>query len=519
MICPKCGSSITENKCRHCNSNRKHRSVWLKLIALIAVAASLFLLVHHLLVDNDLSTPVKGQLSAIRDDQLTEAYYGYTSEDFQKTVSLEAFREFVKNYPGLLKNRSMTIDVEQEENGFGLVKGDIKTNDSLIPVEYRLVKEKDEWKILSLQLLPNLIAQATTARPQADTREIEELLVPVNLQLKALQQKEYDKSYQGLMTKDFEKNTPFELYRRFIDSYPILSDYKSLNIREKKLEAAQGTVVVLLENEKGTVLPVEYRLAKEGGQWKIWSMRLVLPETDESSENAKVLSGIIRAQIDAIEKGNFAEAYKTYTSKDFQSVTSEEQFENLAKNFEVFQNKNVSDVQVNQVTNAGNVIILGGFLSSKDEGKYPFEYNFVNEDGQWKIMYMTISTPDLVNRAASIAKPKIGTMTFANMEIGDGIDSNGKIINPKDVLSVKDQDIYGNLQLRDGIKGNKVEVIVKHLDSGSNVPPVSAVVEEDGDSSLLFTFSPPAQGWPKGSYEIQVSSQDSAVKGYKFKIE
>ena len=100
--------------------------------------------------------------------------------------------------------------------------------------------------------------------------------------------------------------------------------------------------------------------------------------------------------------------------------------------------------------------------------------------------------------------------------------SNGSITDASDVLSVKEGDIHASLFVKDAFKGNKVEVLLKHLESASSVPPVTVVVQKDGDSTLSFTFSPPAmaQGWPKGNYELHVSSADaSEPQIYKFKVE
>lgn len=526
MLCPNCGSSITGlgNKCTRCGkhiegqSSNKKRSIWPALLILSAAGLVLFFGLNHMR-EEDSSKTVKDQLKAIREDHLTDAYYGYTSQEFQKAVSLEAFRDFVKNYPALLKNKSLTVDTVKEDNGFKNIKGDLYYDDhSKVGVEYHLIKENNDWKIVNLQF-HNLIADtATVDAPKADSRELEELVIPVNLQLKALQQKDYEKSYQGLMTKDFEKNTPFDVYKRFIESYPILTEYKTFAIQEKNIEQDQGKILVVLKGDKDANLPVEYHLIRDGDQWKIWSMRLVLPETDESNENAKILKGVIQAQIESIEKGRFSDAYKLYTSKDFQTATSEEQFLNMAKNFAAFQDKNIVDVSVDQVTNSGKVIILNGFLLTKDDRKYPFEYDFVNEEGQWKIVYMTITNPI---QTATVAKPAAdrSKMTFAQMDIGTAVDLNAKITNPSTVLNIKDGEIYANLHVHDALKGDKVEVILNHLDSNSKVPPVSTAVSQDGDSVLSFVFSPPGQGWPKGSYQIDVSSASTASKSYNFKIE
>lgn len=527
MLCPNCGSSITGlgNKCTRCGkhvegSPVKRKSIWPTLLVLSAAAGlALFFGLNHIR-EEDPSKVVSDQLKAIREDHLTEAYYGYTSKEFQKAVSLEAFREFIKNYPALLNNKSLTVDTVKEDNGYKNLKGDLYYDDhSKVGIEYHLTKENNEWKIINLQF-HNLIADtATVTAPKADTRELEELVIPVNLQLKALQQKDYEKSYQGLMTKDFEKNTPFDVYKRFIESYPLLTNYKAFTIQEKGLEQDRGKILVILKGENDATLPLEYHLIRDGDQWKIWSMRLVLPETDESNENAKILKGVIQAQIDAIGKGNVSDAYKLYTSNDFKAATTEEQFSNMAKNFAAFQDKNVTEINVNQVTNSGNVVVLNGFLLTKDDKQYPFEYDFVNENGEWRIVYMTITSPS--NKAADVAKPiaESSQMTFAQMDIGTAVDLNAQITHPSTILTVKDGEIYANLHVHDAAKGTKVEVILKHVDSNSSVPPVSTAVAQDGDSVLSFVFSPPGQGWPKGNYQIDVSSPAAASKIYNFKVE
>lgn len=94
------------------------------------------------------------QLAALRAGDYAKAY-SYTSKDFQNSTSLEKFQEFVNAYPSLKNNESSFFSTRKMENDVGTLEGTLKAKDGgVTPVVYKLVKENDAWKILSIRVNP-----------------------------------------------------------------------------------------------------------------------------------------------------------------------------------------------------------------------------------------------------------------------------------------------------------------------------------------------------------------------------
>lgn len=94
------------------------------------------------------------QLKALRDGDTIKAY-SYTSKDFRDATSLEDFQKFVDSYPSLKNNQEASFSDRETSNDVGTLKGTLKSSDGgSTPIEYKLVKENGEWKILSIRLNP-----------------------------------------------------------------------------------------------------------------------------------------------------------------------------------------------------------------------------------------------------------------------------------------------------------------------------------------------------------------------------
>jgi hypothetical protein len=95
---------------------------------------------------------VEKQLQLLRQGDIKGAY-ALTSKDFQKATSLEQFTAFVKQYPSLSQNQGHTFSTRTIENNIGTVKGSLTAKDGAVtPVEFQLVKEQGEWRILFIRV-------------------------------------------------------------------------------------------------------------------------------------------------------------------------------------------------------------------------------------------------------------------------------------------------------------------------------------------------------------------------------
>ena len=129
--------------------------LWFKIVIGFAVIA-LIAVTWGILFTERLVEIVDDQLASLRHEDITTAYYGYTSKGFQETYSLEQFREFLNAHPGLLKNEFSHFGKRGLVKHVGILTGTVTcANHAVIPMEYQLIKEDGAWKISSMRSLDN----------------------------------------------------------------------------------------------------------------------------------------------------------------------------------------------------------------------------------------------------------------------------------------------------------------------------------------------------------------------------
>jgi hypothetical protein len=95
------------------------------------------------------------------------------------------------------------------------------------------------------------------------------------------------------------------------------------------------------------------------------------------------LTGIVHKQLNALHHDDIAKAY-SYTSKDFQSVTTIEDFQTFVEQFPSLKDNKSATFTEREIKN--NVGVLKGTLTSKDGIENAVEYQLIKEDGKWRIL-------------------------------------------------------------------------------------------------------------------------------------
>lgn len=166
MYCSKCGAHLEDDDeyCSACgcktvsttseNAVLPHRRLafWLKGIGiLVSVIALVWFLSLYFV--QDVYGSIEGQLDALRENKITEAYYAYTTQSFQEATSLEAFRKFVQSFPAFYHNQSVTLEHLSMQDTNGIVQGVLHSADGhALPIEYKLLKEDGKWKIQLIEV-------------------------------------------------------------------------------------------------------------------------------------------------------------------------------------------------------------------------------------------------------------------------------------------------------------------------------------------------------------------------------
>lgn len=271
-FCPGCGKKVTEEE-RLENASPRQSTLWLKLLLglLLLGVASIVLVI---LLSGDLTDTVSDQLQTIKEGKLTEAYYNYTSKAFQEATSLSNFREFMNVYPVFSHHRSVRFIDRNTDNDSGFLHAMILTEKGMeIPVQYRLVKEQDKWKIDSIKLED--MGAANSSKIKEDQTLLKPLEATIKEQMKQIRLKNLKKAYEEYTSIEFQKTTTFNEFEEFIQDNPSFSENQSVELDDLSFNNNVATLAGILKTADGKVYPVEYDLVDEKGVWKIFHVQVL----------------------------------------------------------------------------------------------------------------------------------------------------------------------------------------------------------------------------------------------------
>ena len=131
--------------------SKKKMKLWKKILIGIAV----FILLVIILAFSATSGIVKAaekQLNLLKSGDMKGAY-ALTSQEFQRSVSYDAFLAYVNKYEVLKNNKDHKFTSRETQGDTGTIQGTLTATDGTVaPVEYKFLKEGGEWKILSVDL-------------------------------------------------------------------------------------------------------------------------------------------------------------------------------------------------------------------------------------------------------------------------------------------------------------------------------------------------------------------------------
>ncbi len=204
-----------------------------------------------------LMDPVEAHLDALRSGDIESAYL-QTSQSFRANTPLPAFKKFVAAYPILNKNSAFSMEERGFEGNEGKVTGHLLIDgEKFSRIEFLMSKGDDDWKIQGIQITSVLVA-------------------PVSDHLAALRNKDIESAYQ-LTSKEFRANTSLPAFQKFVASYPILTQHTSFSSDQFVQKESEGGITgyLLVNNQKAAW--IEFIMAKESGDWKIYRMQLKKP--------------------------------------------------------------------------------------------------------------------------------------------------------------------------------------------------------------------------------------------------
>jgi len=339
-----------------------------------------------LTLTQDLLTPIDAQLKILKNRDISSAYYGFASQEFQKNTPIKKFQLFVKNYPIFFNYDHIEYQKRSIENNIGNVQLVLTEDDESYPIDYQLIKEDGKWKIWSLKLgLDEQLA------PGEELQDPQLLNNPVEVQLQSLSNEDVDTAYYATSSA-FQDETPLPAFTKFVQNFPILTDHKTVEFKEGIIEEGVGTLQVIFR-KPNTLTEVEYTLRVEDGEWKILGLEILdhieEPSKKEVSQlNTQPLLDIVHSHLNAIKEGNNVEAYNRYTADEFKDSVSFSDFEDfLLENPQFARHLKAQFKKVRFNQNTGT---LKGTIISWGNEAFIVEYDLVEDDNGWKISHVDV---------------------------------------------------------------------------------------------------------------------------------
>lgn len=109
--------------------------------------------------------------------------------------------------------------------------------------------------------------------------------------------------------------------------------------------------------------------------------------------NSKQLLEIIDSQLKALRGKEIDKAYQENTSMEFRKKTSLDDFKKLVERFKPFSQNKLFQFQ--SFYTEDDIATFGGELHSIEGESIPVEYDFIQEDGKWKILGIQIYQNEL----------------------------------------------------------------------------------------------------------------------------
>lgn len=306
--CSYCGCEVpVGSDTRSPNAKSKSR-VWIRLLIVCVVAVVAFSLGMEFLT-TDPALTIEEQLVSLRAGHYTEAYYNYTSKSFQDSVTLDNFRKFILNDPAFATLQSVKILNKNVDANLGSVVAVLSTGKgSEVPIHYRLIKEGNRWKILSIRFedptrgSPGVSAEAmnvfrsdiaegdvsrhaTKASAAVAPFDPSPLYEVIQNQVDEAASGNIEKAYTDYTSADFRKTTSLALFSKFVSGHSGFVDNKGIEFGKLEVENNVVTVSGTLTDKRGHVYPFNYSLIGENGGWKILHIEVLGEKTKSKADN------------------------------------------------------------------------------------------------------------------------------------------------------------------------------------------------------------------------------------------
>jgi TolA-binding protein len=320
-------------------------------------------------------------------------------------------------------------------------------------------------------------------------------------QIEYLRQGNIEKAYNVYTSKDFKAATSLDQFKEFVQAYPILQNNHSALFPQRAIKDHITTLRGKIMASDHISSPIEYRLIKEDGKWKILSVRLLKVQSQNSAKKREMIQ-LIKNQLSDIQKLKIDQAYENYSSDEFKRATSLEDFEKFIKKYPILVDRHLTSFHNSIIQDqTGRLSVV---LRSDQYVAY-IKYYFILENNNWKISSMRILSPSELSESSQ-GNPTTSSqpMEISAITLSSKADDQGLILESSNDFDSDLGDLFVNISIQNAIKDALLDITLKQVDSGSSISS-KVKLEEDGDTLLTTIFSPPAGGWLPGHYQIIVN--------------
>lgn len=123
----------------------------------------------------------------------------------------------------------------------------------------------------------------------------------------------------------------------------------------------------------------------------------------EQPNQSEQIKAVILEQLDAIRNQDLSKAYYAYSAVDFQQTVPLDTFKIFMKQNLAFFRSRTFEIQ--NITFTGILVSVKGVLIDSNQRQTLVEYNFIQENGNWKIRKIILSAPTETSGVPPPAKP------------------------------------------------------------------------------------------------------------------
>ncbi len=154
----KSSSTISNKQAPSAPAKKKSKAwIWILVSCLsLLIIAIISFIIFGVIIFKVFSAPTQPadeQLKLIRENKLVQAY-DLGSAEFKKVTSREDFERFINEHPEIKDSKKTNFTSTDIKDNVAIIKGTIENDGNEIPIEYRMVKEKGQWKIYLFTLNP-----------------------------------------------------------------------------------------------------------------------------------------------------------------------------------------------------------------------------------------------------------------------------------------------------------------------------------------------------------------------------